>query len=340
MELEKENLFEIAMRIISEGNVVFCPSLGEYPVYDELLYSMMCNDSAKMHAYEQAIRKLAKDRIAVDIGTGSGAPLALMCAAAGAIHVYALEADVAAAQQARQLVRSKKLEDKITIIHGSSSAVELPEKADLCVSEIIGNIGSAEGAISIINDARRFLKDDVRMIPERCVTNIAPVCLPQNIYDSDLLKEVVNEYVGRIYQAIGFEFPLTRYAVYNFPKSNMIAEPEIFEDTCFERTPDAETLKTVEFSIRADCEFDGLLLWIDLYVDGNNGINAFDSVSWPPVYLSAGKRILKKGDSVRIVCARKLSKNRLNPDYFFIGNIFRHGCAIDSFNINSYYTTA
>lgn len=340
MELEEENLFKTAQRIIAEGNVIFCPSLGEYPVYDELLYNMMGEDAAKMNAYEQAIRKAAKDKIAVDIGTGSGAPLALMCAAAGAKQVYAIEAGAAAAQQAGELIRSKKLEDKIKIVHGCSSAIELPEKAGLCVSEIIGNIGSSEGVISILNDARRFLKSNAGMIPGRCVTNIAPVCLPQKIYDSDLLKEVVNGYIERIYQTVGFKFPLTRYAVYNFPESNIIAEPEIFEDIRFDRNPDAETLKTVEFSIRTDCEFDGLLLWIDLYVDENSVINAFDSVSWPPVYLNAGKKHLKENDVIKIDCARKLSKNLLNPDYFFAGSIFRHGRAIDSFNIDSYYTTA
>jgi len=340
MDFEKDNLLEMAGSIIADGNIIFCPSLGEYPVYDELLYNMMCNDSVRMGAYNNVIRKLAKDKTVVEIGTGSKAPLALMCAEAEARIVYAIEADPEAARQADLLIKSRKLEHKIRVITGYSSAVELPEKVDLCVSEIIGNIGGAEGAINILNDAKRFLKDDGRMIPERCLTKIAPAFMPQKIYEDDLMKEVVDGYVRQVYDAVGFEFPLTRYAAYNFPESNIISKPEIFEDINFNLLPEEYLAKTVEFRICADCRFDGLLLWVNLYVDESNVIDTFKSMSWAPVFLRANSLDLKQGDILKVDCVRTLSRNRINPDYFFKGAVLRKNNEKDVFHIESYYTKA
>jgi len=42
---------------------------------------------------------------------------------------------------------------------------------DVCVSEIIGSIASAEGAAASSNDARRFLKPDGVMIRAVCDTH-------------------------------------------------------------------------------------------------------------------------------------------------------------------------
>ncbi len=169
MESDKTDLLKTAFDIIAEGNIVLCPSWGEYPVYDDLAYDMMCYDSDRMDAYRHAILKTVKDKTVVEIGTGSRAPLALMCAEAGAKLVYAIEADQKAAEQATQLVKSKKMGNKIKIIHGYSTQIQLPEHVDICISEIIGNISSSEGAISILNSAKDFLKDDGHMLPKRCV---------------------------------------------------------------------------------------------------------------------------------------------------------------------------
>jgi predicted RNA methylase len=341
MESEKADLLQTAFDIIAKGNIVLCPSWGEYPVYDDLAYDMMCYDLDRMNAYKQAIQKNAKDKTIVEIGTGSRAPLALMCAEAGAKLVYAIEADPDAAQQAEQLIKSKNLEHKIKVIHGYSTEIELPERVDLCVSEIIGNIGSSEGAISILNSGvKHFLKDDASLIPERCVTQIAPVFLPDNLYESDLVNEVLQNYVNQIYQAVGYEFPITRYAVYNFPESNIIVAPEIFEDIHFNHNPGPEDNKDVEFHIPNDCRFDGFLLWVCLYVDEDNIINTFRNISWAPIYLKAKKMDLKKDDVLKVDCIRKLSQNQINPDYFFDCRVVRDGQKIESFRIDSYYTKA
>jgi predicted RNA methylase len=341
MDSEKTDLLQKAFEIIAAGNIILCPSWGEYPVYDDLAYDVLCFDPVKMNAYGNAIRQQVKDKVVVEIGTGGRAPLALMCAEAGAKKVYAIEANPKAAEQAELLIKSKNLGHKIQVVNGYSTDVELPEPADICISEIIGNIGSSEGAVSIINSAHKFFKEKIYSIPERCVTRIAPAFLPDNLYESDLTREVLQSYVSRMYQAVGHEFPITRYAIYNFPESNIIAAPEVFEDIYFNNSPEAEMSKFVEFTISDDSKFDGFLFWVNLHVNKNNVIDTLDGASsWAPAYLKAPEMRLEKGDILTVNCIRKLSQNRINPDYFLECSLVRNDKEIESFKVESYYSKA
>ena len=338
MNSKKNDLLQTAFEVIAAGNILLCPSWGEYPVYDDLAYDVLCLDAVKMNAYGNAIRRQVRDKVVVEIGTGSRAPLALMCADAGAKKIYAIEVDDGAAKEAARLIKSRNLEHKIQIVSGDSTAVELPESADICISEIIGNIGSSEGAINIINNARRFFKDKVRSIPERCVTRMAPAFLPEDLYESDLTREVMQGYVRKMYRAIGHEFPITRYAVYNFPKSNIIAAPGVFEEIDFNQNPETGLNNSLEFHIRNDSRFDGFLFWVNLYVDKNNLIDTFEGASsWAPAYLKAPEMKLKKNDVLKANCIRKLNRNRINPDYFLECTLTRGQKEIRQFKIESPY---
>jgi len=150
-------------------------------------YEAMRDDVPRTSKFENAIkRRLAgsEGQTVVDIGTGPFALLAVIAARAGARKVYAIEKNPEAAQQAKDFIRREKLDGKIEIIEGDSMQVELPEKVDLIVSELIGSIATQEGVEAIIRDAgKRFLKTELakiggscgQMIPTNCQTLIAPV---------------------------------------------------------------------------------------------------------------------------------------------------------------------
>lgn len=70
------------------------------------------------------------------------------------------------------------LADRVTVHGGSASGVGLPERVDVCVSEVIGTIGSSEGAAAVFADAReRFLRPGGASVPARCTTMAAAVTL-------------------------------------------------------------------------------------------------------------------------------------------------------------------
>merc|ERR1719343_898986 len=119
----------------------------------------MRDDGPRTEAYRAAINArlgAMPGAVVVDIGTGALALLAIMAARAGAKKVYAIEINPGAAKLAREAVARQQIE----VIEGNSMEVELPERADLIVSELIGSIATQEGVEPIIKDAeKRFLKE-------------------------------------------------------------------------------------------------------------------------------------------------------------------------------------
>ena len=114
----------------------------------------------------------------LDIGTRSGV-LAVAAARAGARLVYAVEAsDIA--DVARRVFAANGMQDKVTLIPGWSREIELPEPADLLVSEIIGNEPFEEEILETTLDARRrLLKPGARLIPNTLTLLTRPLRLPE-----------------------------------------------------------------------------------------------------------------------------------------------------------------
>ena len=76
--------------------------------------------------------------------------LAISAARAGAKRVYAIEVNNAAYIAACETVRMAGLEDIITVLEGFSTEVELPEKVEVIVHEIIGEIATQEGVVAAL----------------------------------------------------------------------------------------------------------------------------------------------------------------------------------------------
>ena len=108
--------------------------------YSDDTYSKMEGDRERTAAYAAAITAAAPGRVCLDIGTGALALLALIAARAGAKHVYAIEANPEAAAAARSLVAAEGFAEVVTIIDGYSTDVTLPERADLLLHEILGEV--------------------------------------------------------------------------------------------------------------------------------------------------------------------------------------------------------
>jgi protein arginine N-methyltransferase 1 len=115
--------------------------------------------------------------IVVDIGTGTGV-LSVFAAKAGASRVYAIEQEPIIGV-AREIAARNGLSDIITFIQGSSLEIDLPEKADVLITETIGNMALDEGIITWITDAReRFLKPGGTTIPLDIDVIANLVCVP------------------------------------------------------------------------------------------------------------------------------------------------------------------
>lgn len=314
-------------------------SVGEYPVYDELLYYSMSTDKPRTSRYETAIRKLVKGKTVVEIGTGKDVILARLCIAAGAKKVYAIEALEDAYTGAKSLVESLGLSDRIIIIKGFSFDIELPEKVDLCLSEIIGTIGSSEGVVPILNDARRFLKEDGSMIPEKCVTKIAAVQMPDDFLESPHFSELSGEYAEKVFQTVGYKFDV-RVCLRNFPQENLLSDSDIFEDLDFTKRINPEYSNEITLTITKSGRLDGFLLWLNLHTVNDVIIdNLKEESSWLPVYFPAFEPGIEvnPGDVIKAVCITTICDNGFNPDYRIKGTLQKLNGEIVEFAHNSFH---
>jgi precorrin-6B methylase 2 len=141
-------------------------------------HARMLSDVHRTDAYVAAIRAAVRpDDVVLDIGTGSGV-LAVAAAQAGARHVYAIEAsDIAAVAQ--QVFEANDIADRVTLLEGWSTQVDLPEAATLLVTETLGIEPLEEDILRTILDARqRLLAPGARLIPNTLRLHAQALAVP------------------------------------------------------------------------------------------------------------------------------------------------------------------
>ncbi|HEX6369930.1 MAG TPA: 50S ribosomal protein L11 methyltransferase [Longimicrobium sp.] len=143
------------------------------------LHTRMLNDQPRTQRFLSAIAEVVRPGdVVVDLGTGTGI-LAMAAARAGARKVYAIEAGPVG-PIARKLFAANGLDDRIELVEGYSTDIDLPERADVLVTETFGNSPLSEEVLEIVVDARkRLLKPGARVVPGSVRVFGTPVMVPQ-----------------------------------------------------------------------------------------------------------------------------------------------------------------
>jgi SAM-dependent methyltransferase len=141
-----------------------------------LIHQVMLGDERRIAAYDRALaRTVRAGDVVVDVGAGL-LVLSLLALRRGARRVYAIEADPATAFLAREIVAGNRLEDRITVVEQDARLARLPEKADVLVADMIGNLGPEEEMAAIVAAvARNNLGPGARCVPQRLVTRVQAV---------------------------------------------------------------------------------------------------------------------------------------------------------------------
>lgn len=138
----------------------------------------MMNDTIRNEAYYDALRGVITSKSNVlEIGTESGL-LSMMAAKLGANSVTTCEAEPIIATMAKDIIEDNGLNHCIKVIAKKSTDVligeDLPQQADILVSEILSSGLLGEHVLSSIEDAkRRLLKPGCKIIPSSSSIMIA-----------------------------------------------------------------------------------------------------------------------------------------------------------------------
>lgn len=167
------------------------------------IHIRMLDDSVRTGFFLQAIKEVVQPGdVVVDLGTGTGV-LAVAAAKAGAKKVYAIES-TAIADAAELLIQANGCADRVELIRGLSTTVTLPERADVIVSEIIGNDPFDEHILPYMRDAcARFLKPGGRILPQGLAVHLTPAKTDADFCSEHLFTAESAAWWNKLY---GFQF--------------------------------------------------------------------------------------------------------------------------------------
>lgn len=147
------------------------------------VHRKMLADQERLSKYREAIfATVSKGDVVIDAGAGTGI-LSIYAAQAGAAKVYAID-NSEMALMIPKLAKENGFDQIIEVVQADFAAVQLPEKADVMVSETFGFWVLDEGAMPDLQQcARQNLKSGGKMIPEAFSLYLAPIkSAPDNLY--------------------------------------------------------------------------------------------------------------------------------------------------------------
>ncbi len=160
-------------------------------------------DPLRKNLFIKAIEEtVTPDDVVLDLGTGSGI-LAIAAARAGARHVYALE-PARSGDLAAKVIAHNGYADRVTMIRGWSTTTELPERATVLTTDIVGNDCLDMVIWENLQDARRrLLTPDARLIPDSFESYVYLAAMPE---DMRARHRVLPEHISRWQDRFGIDF--------------------------------------------------------------------------------------------------------------------------------------
>lgn len=166
------DLLSTLSRLVTAGVLRTEPAVGfstaNWPDggYDAaFVHITILDDIARKSAFVRAVRDTVRPGdVVLDLGTGSGI-LAVTAARAGARRVYAVE-PAGMVGLAGAVAERNGVADVITFVRGWSTEVDLPERADVLTTDIVGNEALDMMIWETVADARaRHLRPGARLVP-------------------------------------------------------------------------------------------------------------------------------------------------------------------------------
>ena len=229
-------------------------------MYNVADYGWMIADRRRMQAFTGALRRLVTpDSVVVDIGTGTGI-FAVLSAKLGARRVYAVEPE-SVIGLARQTAADNDLNDRIVFIQCDARRADIPEKADVVVSDIGGVLPwHGNNLTTLIHVLDHFLTPGGHMLPGRDRISAAVVEAP-SVYD-----ELFGVWTRPLY---GIDLsPALQPAVNamhgkRFSEDQLLSSATLIHDLDYQSNRDPNLDKEFDLVVERNGTGHGIAVWFD-----------------------------------------------------------------------------
>ena len=155
------------------------PTAVQFTPYE---ISMCLYDIQRTRLWKQAIEDVVRPGdIVADAGSGSGI-LSMFASRDGAGRVYAIELHPRFVEIIGHLAAKNGVSDRVQVICGDASKVDLPEKIDVLICELLCTGQFFEPEVQVINNLRRFLKPGARIVPHRIESFVQLLDAQEELY--------------------------------------------------------------------------------------------------------------------------------------------------------------
>jgi len=185
----------------------------------------LLNDSIRNNAFQSALKSLIKPKksVVVDIGSGTGY-LSFLAIKNKAAKCYAYEMDEKISKLSDQLARKNSFYPKLKITCTHSSLVKNPPKADIVISESLGSFCLEEGIIENMEDAKRFLEKEGKLMPCQLDHFVVPVISEKCQNEIDTWKSIDKEINFDVARDVAifnvYQKPIFKNDIYQGPQAN------------------------------------------------------------------------------------------------------------------------
>jgi protein arginine N-methyltransferase 1 len=292
----------------------------------------MLADNARNQAFEKALKKVIVpgETVVADIGSGTGF-LSFLASKLGAKECIGYE-------QGGMFAVGKALAEKNGIknckfIHKHSAQVKNPVKADVVVSETLGNFALEEHIIENMHDAReRFLKPGGTLIPCALTQFVAPVV-------TDRLTRSIDTWGGI---GFGLDLSLLRDRTFHNVYVRRITQADLLggddavqtlDSIDFKKPNESQRELSVQWKITADHSVFGFAVWWEALLVPGVSLSTSPlapPTHWEQIFLPLPSPLVVQSGDALLLSVTSDSRYEVGINVTWEAQVFRGGKEIAS----------
>lgn len=287
-------------------------------------HGAMIADRVRMDAYAAALERTVRPgSVVLDIGTGTGV-MAMLACRLGARRVFAVDPGDSI-HLARAAARASGFADRIDFIQDLSTRVELPERADVVVSDLRGVLPLFEQHVASVADAReRLLAPGGVLVGRRDTVYAAPV---QAAEEHGRITGPWDDHARGFDLSVGRRAALNTWSKVRVPAEQLLGEPRVWTVLDWRTVREPEVRATMEWRARRAGTMHGVAAWFHAElaegVGFSTGLDAPETV-YGTAFLPLLEPVpLDAGDAVTV----EMQARVIAEDYVWVWNTRVEGSA-------------